>query len=158
METRTVRARATLCICIYPHVPSSGRKHVASARDIRLHTGCPIGRGSRKYVRRQKVGPPVNTRDPTFARIFGLLCHENGATRRLARRGDATRPFDVELALHGGRDNVARVHSPSPWLSRRVSLFRVWTRDERIAIRETQITTMPLWNCGQYKLSYLYNI
>lgn len=81
MTTRTMRGRAMSRICIYPHVPSSGREHVAPARDIRLHTGCPIGRGSRKYGRRQGVGSShVYTRDPTFARIFGLLCHESGAT------------------------------------------------------------------------------
>ena len=139
-------------ICINPHVPSSGREHVAPARDTRLHTECPIGRGSRKYGDRGSGNPRVYTRDSTFARIFGLL-YENGAmwrdaTRREARRGEArrdeaTRPFDVELALHGGRDNVARVHSPSPWLSRRVSLFQVWTCDERVAIRKTQTMTVP---------------
>ncbi|KYN37833.1 hypothetical protein ALC56_08032, partial [Trachymyrmex septentrionalis] len=63
------------------------------------------------------------------------------ARRGEARRGDARRPFDVELALHGGRDNVARVHSPSPWLSRRVSLFRVRTCDERVANDESNYAT-----------------
>lgn len=76
-------------IPIYPHVSSSGRGHVAPVRDIRLPTGCPIGRGSRKYVRRQKIGPPVNTRDPTFARIFGPLYAR--VARRDARRRDAWR-------------------------------------------------------------------
>jgi len=140
-------------ICINPHVPSSGREHVAPARDTRLHTECPIGRGSRKYGDRGSGNPPcVHARLDIRAHFWTPVREWCDVTRRdatrrdatrgearrgEARRGEATRPFDVELALHGGRDNVARVHSPSPWLSRRVSLFQVWTCDERVAIRKT---------------------
>lgn len=142
------------------------RRVDASMLHLHVTSVCTRGVPSREEVEstfgdRRLDGPPVNMRDSTFARafldfyatrvVYATTWHEatrRDATRRNARRGevrrsDATRPFDVELALHGGRDNVARVHSPSLWLSRRVSLFRVRTRDERAAIRETQIATVP---------------
>lgn len=79
---------------------------------------------------------------PTYSRAFLDSCDMSGATdvgfesraaQRDATRCDATRPFDVELALLGGRDNVACEFTHPLRLSRPISLFRIQTRDERVA-------------------------